>query len=59
MLIHTTVEDRHFPNISGYINRQLQYRDMVGLSVDYIVPFNSQELSSCPYKFPDKYTWVK
>lgn len=59
VLIHTTVEDRHFPDISGYINRQLQYRDMVGLSVDYIVPFNSQELSSCPYTFPDKYTWVK
>ena len=59
VLIHTTVEAKHYPDISGYINDHVQYRDMVGLSVDFLVPFDSQELSSCPYTFPDKYQWVK
>lgn len=59
VLVHTTRETKHYPDISGYINDHVQFRDMVGLSVDYIVPFNAPELSSCPYTFPDHYIWVK
>jgi len=59
VLTHVTVKRKMFPDVSSVINDHTMHLLSVGLSVDYIIPRDSSELSGCPFDFPSEYVWVK
>ena len=64
VLTHRWTEDHYVSNVSSVISNEVEYTEVVGDKIDFIVGGSANPLprpKGCPYKFPDepKWIWVK
>lgn len=64
VLTHTTVNNHYISNVSSVISNNIEYTDVIGDKIDYIVGGTANPKDrpdGCPYTFPSspKWIWVK